>query len=311
MSANLFFYAVTVFFEFFFCLCSYSFKFFPNYLFMQLQFFFLPELILHKFSVEGYSLKKFTIHQQQQQASIPRVPLFCGTFSRWIQAGSPAALLSEESSDDCARGGDTSSSRSLRPWPRLLTTQPYGNRRRPGLGRRRARCTTRLRSGRLFLPSRSSSACTRTSTAGSGLPAWQSRQGHRRGSRGTPWSSLANSFPWCRGRLSKCPRSSSRTSRCEPWSVGCSWRNSRWKCQCLPSATVSSRRRCRRSFWHGTWMQMAANGAAALGPGGSTGGCRAHSTPSGPRGTHRQPSTVKILGRAEAGRSGLRFWMSL
>ena len=26
---------------------------FPNYLIMQLQFFFLPELILHKYSVEG------------------------------------------------------------------------------------------------------------------------------------------------------------------------------------------------------------------------------------------------------------------
>ena len=30
-----------------------QFQIFPNYLFMQLQFF-LPELILHKFSVEGY-----------------------------------------------------------------------------------------------------------------------------------------------------------------------------------------------------------------------------------------------------------------
>ena len=39
-------------------------------------------------------------------------------------------------SDDCARGGVTSSSRSLRPFPRLPTTQPYGARRRPGPGRR-------------------------------------------------------------------------------------------------------------------------------------------------------------------------------
>ena len=31
-----------------------QFRFFPNYLIMQLQFFFLPELILHKYSVEGY-----------------------------------------------------------------------------------------------------------------------------------------------------------------------------------------------------------------------------------------------------------------
>ena len=75
--------------------------------------------------------------------------------------------------------------------------------------------------------------------------------------------SSSTSTSRCQSRLSKCPRSSSRTSRCEPWSVGCSWRNSWWKCQCLPSATASSRRRCRRSFWHGTWKQMAANGATA------------------------------------------------
>ena len=37
----------------------------------------------------------------------------CVTFSRWTLAGSSVLeLLSEESSDDCARGGDTSSSRS-------------------------------------------------------------------------------------------------------------------------------------------------------------------------------------------------------
>ena len=30
-----------------------QFQIFPNYLFMQLQFFFLQELILHKYSVEG------------------------------------------------------------------------------------------------------------------------------------------------------------------------------------------------------------------------------------------------------------------
>ena len=31
-----------------------QFQIFPNYLFMQLQFFFFPELILHKYSVGGY-----------------------------------------------------------------------------------------------------------------------------------------------------------------------------------------------------------------------------------------------------------------
>ena len=37
-------------------------------------------------------------------------------------------------SDDCARGGDTSSSRSLRSWPRISTTLPHGDRRWPGPG---------------------------------------------------------------------------------------------------------------------------------------------------------------------------------
>ena len=37
-------------------------------------------------------------------------------------------------SDDCARGGDTSSRRSLRSWPRLSTTLPHGGRRWPGPG---------------------------------------------------------------------------------------------------------------------------------------------------------------------------------
>ena len=41
-----------------------------------------------------------------------------------------------------------------------------------------------------LLPSRSSSACTTKSPAGGGLPAWQSRQGRKSGSSGTPWSSL-------------------------------------------------------------------------------------------------------------------------
>ena len=38
------------------------------------------------------------------------------------------------------------------------------------------------------LPSRCSSACTKKSPAGCGLPAWQSRRGRRSGSSGAPWS---------------------------------------------------------------------------------------------------------------------------
>ena len=43
------------FFEFFFCLCSYSFKIFRIIYLCSYSFFFLPELILHKYSVEGYA----------------------------------------------------------------------------------------------------------------------------------------------------------------------------------------------------------------------------------------------------------------
>ena len=44
------FYAVTVHF----LVMQLQFQNFPNYLIMQLQFFFLPDLIPHKYSVEGY-----------------------------------------------------------------------------------------------------------------------------------------------------------------------------------------------------------------------------------------------------------------
>ena len=48
--------------------------------------------------------------------------------SRWTSAGSLQELLGRASSDGCARGGDTSSSRSLRPWPRTSTAQPHGQK---------------------------------------------------------------------------------------------------------------------------------------------------------------------------------------
>ena len=90
--------------------------------------------------------------RQQQQATTPTTAATAATaatgvyskhvhsfrlryLSRWTSAGSPSQkLASGASSDDCARGGDTSSSQSLRSWPRSLTTQPYGDRRRPGPG---------------------------------------------------------------------------------------------------------------------------------------------------------------------------------
>ena len=106
----------------------------------------------------------------------------------------PKHLHSEESSDDCAHGGDMSSSRSLRPWPRRCTI-PHEDRRRTGPGRRRASCTTRTRTGRLLLPSRCSSSCSMKSSAGGGLPAWQSRRGRRSGYSDHTMEQLADVAP--------------------------------------------------------------------------------------------------------------------
>ena len=36
-----------------------QFQYFHDYLVMQLQFSFLPELILHKYSVDGYAIRRF------------------------------------------------------------------------------------------------------------------------------------------------------------------------------------------------------------------------------------------------------------
>ena len=44
------------------------------------------------------------------------------------------------------------------------------------------------------------------SVTGCGRLAWSIRGGHRSGFRGTPWSSLANSLPWCRSSLVLCRR---------------------------------------------------------------------------------------------------------
>ena len=85
----------------------------------------------------------------------------------------------------CARGGDTSSRRWLRSWPRFSTTQPHGDRRKPGPGRRITRRTTRRRSRRILPSSQSSSACTKSlRVRGPGL----SRSlGRTSGSSGAPW----------------------------------------------------------------------------------------------------------------------------
>ena len=151
-----------------------------------------------------------------------------------------------------------SSSRSLRPWPRRCTT-PHEDRGRPRPGRRRASCTTRPSSGRLLLPSRCSSVCTKKSPAGGGLPPWHSRRGRRSGYSDTPWSMLADVAPmvpslavpepqmvdqlvamvsstsilWCPSRLSQCPRSPGHPAFLVRFSVSRRRRNSWWKCLSL------------------------------------------------------------------------------
>ena len=185
-----------------------------------------------------------------------------------------------------------SSSRSLRPWPRRCTT-PHEDRGRPGPGRRRARRSTRPSSGRLLLPSRSSSSCTRKSPAGGGLPAWQSRRGRKSGSSGTPWSSLPMSLPWCPlllflsrswwtswwpwsstsilwfpSRLSQCPRSPGHPAFLVRFSVSRRRRNSWWKCLSLPPPSVTG---CAGRRPTGAWVLrglVASNGAGPPAQGG-------------------------------------------
>ena len=189
-----------------------------------------------------------TCPEQQQHRRLSQACSFllCLHLSRWTSASSPGPeLLSAASSGDCAHGGDMSSSRSLRPWPRTLTTQPHGDRRRPGPGRRITRCTSRRRSGRILLPRRqalstfpwTSKMCLPPAPGQTGcLPCL----GRMSGCCGTPLSrwvtvcplSRASTRPCLSSRGSKCPRSLSKTgSRSEPcFACRCRW-NSWWKCR--------------------------------------------------------------------------------
>ena len=51
---------------------------------------------------------------------------FCVANTWQSSAGSPQELLCDDGSDDCARGGDTSSSQSLQPSPLPTTTAMTG-----------------------------------------------------------------------------------------------------------------------------------------------------------------------------------------
>ena len=86
----------------------------------------------YSFRIINHSTTKINQQATSNKATIPSVP----SPLKWTLAGSTVPeLLSEESSDGCARVGDTSISSSLWPWLRCYTSQPFRDRRRPGSGR--------------------------------------------------------------------------------------------------------------------------------------------------------------------------------
>ena len=94
-------------------------------------------------------------------------------------------------------------------------------------------------------------------------------------------------------RLSKCPRSLLRTpSRSERLR---SWRNSWLKCRCLPSATVSSSRRCAVTALGCRWLRM----VPLLGTRGALLVAVWHTAcpVDPPGGTHRQPGRYVNTGQ--------------
>ena len=144
-------------------------------------------------------------------------------------------------------------------WPRGTTTQPHGDRSRPGAGRRyELHVTAKFQN--YLLPNRTSSSCTRKSAGGSRPPCLGEPQGPQ-GRVQQRTSSSPTSYPWCwfctflcrrwatswwlrsstsmsrfPSRLSKCPR-----SRRHPVVLACvdlawcSWsrrrRSSWWRCR--------------------------------------------------------------------------------
>ena len=71
-----------------------QFRFFPNYLFMQLQFF-LPELILHKYSVEGYSYRK-TWMTSEMVGKKQNVASMWKKWMKTVELDSPTSFLDDE-----------------------------------------------------------------------------------------------------------------------------------------------------------------------------------------------------------------------
>ena len=86
--------------------------------------------------------------QQQQQASIPSVPI--SFVSLLLRDELQRAAHSDAESDGSAPCCDMSGCPSLWSWPRSCTT-PQEDRGCPGPGRRISSCTTRRNSGRILL----------------------------------------------------------------------------------------------------------------------------------------------------------------
>ena len=113
-------------------------------------------------------------------------------------------LLGGRGSAVCVRGTSTNSRRLLRPWPRSPTTQPHGDRGRPGPGRGGARRRTRRRTRGpplLRSPARSTFSSTmtacRSSVGGGRIRSWI--LGRRRWGSGTAASATRFfSTPACR-----------------------------------------------------------------------------------------------------------------
>ena len=139
-------------------------------------------------------------------------------------------LHSVGNGDDCVLLGVMSSSRSPRPWPCSLHHSALRG------------CTARPRSRRHLLRSWCSSSCSIKSLAGCS-PRLSLSLGRKSGSSGTSWSVQILEAPVPQtverlpdvlrffdtrlipSRLSKCPRSSLRTSLCAPQCAIRSWRN--------------------------------------------------------------------------------------
>ena len=147
-------------------------------------------------------------------------------------------------------------------WPRGTTTQPHGDRSRPGAVRRyELHDTATIWKNLTSSPTGALRAVFRRRAQGvPGQPVWVSRGSHRKGSSSAPWTRSPTSCPWSRfwtflcrswwlrsststsrfpSRLSKCPG-----SRRHPVVLACvvlawcSWsrrrRSSWWRCRLLP-----------------------------------------------------------------------------